>query len=185
MSPSPCTSTRKIIRSLEISLFQNPHSAYKEKGRLRPHAPRQGKLYATLRFPLIGILLLRTKGRGISVPMHLDEEIYTQPRDFPHRNSHSAYKGRGCLRPRVPRQGKLYAALRFPSFRILILRIKGRGVSVPMYLDREIYTQPRNFPFQNSPIEYKGKGHLRPHAPRKGKLYAILRFPFSESSFCV
>ena len=82
-SPSLCTSTRKFIRSLEISLFQNPHSAYKGKGYLRPHAPRQGKLYAALRFPPIGILILRIKGRGISVPMHLDRENYTQPCDFP------------------------------------------------------------------------------------------------------
>ena len=79
--------------------------------------------------------------------MHLDEENYTQPCDFLFRNPPIAYKGKGRLRPYVPRQGKLYAALRFPSFRILILRIKGRGVSVPMYLDEEIYTQPCDFPF--------------------------------------
>ena len=168
---------RKFIRSLEISLFQNPHSAYKGRGCLRPRVPRQGKLYAALRFPSFRILILRIKRRGVSVPMHHDKENYTQSRDFPHRNSHSAYKGRGCLRPRVPRQGKLYAALRFPSFRILILRIKRRGVSVPMYLDKENYTQPRNFPFQNSPIEYKGMGRLRPYVPRQGNLYAALRFP--------
>ena len=50
-SPSLCISMRKFIRSLEISLFQNSHSAYKEKGRLRPHAPRWGNLYAASRFP--------------------------------------------------------------------------------------------------------------------------------------
>ena len=80
---------RKFIRSLEISLFQNPHSAYKGKGHLRPHVPRQGKLYAALRFPPIGILLLRIKERGISVPVYMDKEIYTQPRDFPHRENKS------------------------------------------------------------------------------------------------
>ncbi len=66
------------------------------------------------------------KGKDISVPMHLDKENYTQPCDFPHRNSHSAYKGKGHLRPYVPRQGNLYATLRFSSFGILLLRIKGR-----------------------------------------------------------
>ena len=94
---------------------------------------------------------------------------------------------------------KFIRSLAISSFGILLLRIKGRGVSVPMYLDeenytqprdfpfwnspiaykgrvldRENYTQPRNFPFQNSPIAYKEKGCLRPYVPRQGNLYATL-----------
>ena len=156
---------RKFIRSLAISLFKFVVLRI-TSGTSPSLCTTTGKFIRSLAISSFGILLLRIKGRGVSVPMYLDEENYTQPRDFPHRNSHSAYKEKGRLRPYVPRQGNLYAALRFPSFRILILRIKGRGISVPMHLDEEIYTQPAISPHRNSPIAYKGKGHLRPHAPR-------------------
>ena len=131
------------------------------------------KIIRSLAISPIGILILRIKGGGVSVPMYHDREIYTQPRNFPFQNSPIEYKGMGRLRPYVPRQGNLYAALRFPLFEfvvlritsgtspslctttgkiirslaifpigILLLRIKRRGISVPVYLDRENYTQP-------------------------------------------
>ena len=103
--------------------------------------------------------------------MYHDRENYTQPRDFPHRNSPIAYKEKGHLRPYVPRQGKLYAALRFPSFGILLLRIKGWGVSVPMYFDKGNYTQSSDSPFQNLHSAYKEKGVSVPYLD-KGNLYA-------------
>ena len=98
--------------------------------------------------------------------MHHDRENYTQPRDFPHRNSPIAYKEKGHLRPRVPGQGELYAASRFPPIGILILRIKGRGISVPMYHDRKFIRSLEISLFQNPHSAYKEKGRLRPYVSR-------------------
>ena len=132
---------RKIIRSLEISLFQNPHSAYKGKGHLRPHAPRQGKLYAALRFPPIGILLLRIKGRASPSPC-------TSTRKFKRSLEISFFEfivlriTSGTSPSFCTTTGEFIRSLEISSFGILLLRIKRRDVSVPMYLDEENYTQP-------------------------------------------
>ena len=93
---------RKFIRSLEISLFEFIVLRI-TSGTLPSLCTTTGKIIRNLAISPIGILLLRVKGRGISVPMHLDKENYTQPRDFLFRNPPIAYKGKGRLRPYAPR----------------------------------------------------------------------------------
>ena len=137
---------RKFIRSPEISSFGILLLRIKGESSTE-------KIIRSLEISSFGILLLRIKEGASPSPCTSTGKIIRNPVISPHRNSHSAYKG--------------------------------RGVSVPVYHDKENYTQPRNFPFQNSPIEYKGMGRLRPYVPRQGKLYAALRFPFLSLLFCV
>ena len=129
---------RKFIRSLEISFFEIV--ILRIKGRTSPSpCTSKREIIRNLAISFFEIVILRIKRRGVSVPMYLDEENYTQPCDFPHRNPPIAYKGRVLDREN-------YTQPRDFLFRNPPIAYKGRGVSVPMYLNRENYTQPCDFP---------------------------------------
>ena len=74
--------------------------------------------------------------------MYLDEENYTQPCDFPSSEFSYCVQREGASPSPCTSMRKFIRSLAISPIGILILRIKGGGVSVPVYLDKENYTQP-------------------------------------------
>ena len=139
---------RKIIRSLAISSFGILLLRIKGRGVSVPMYLDEEIYTQPCDFP-IGILILRIKGRGVSVPMYHDREIYTQPCDFPIGILILRIKGKTSPSP-CTTTGKIIRSLEISLFQTSHSAYKGRDVSVPMYLDEEIYTQPCDFPLSES-----------------------------------
>ena len=122
-SPSPCTSTREIIRNLAIPLFRICILRIKERASPSPCTSTR-EIIRNLAISFFEIVILRIKGRGISVPMYLDEENYTQPCDFPSSEFSYCVQREGASPSPCTSMRKFIRSLAISPIGILILRIK-------------------------------------------------------------